>query len=229
MFTLNNFYKSKQWEKLLQVIKAERLNDDGFIYCEHCGEPIYKAYDCIGHHITELTEDNVNDYDISLNPENIMLVHHKCHNEIHKRFGFEGMKQVYIVYGAPCSGKYDYVKSIASSSDLVVDIDSIHEMISINRRYTNTVAHKSIVFEVRDKLLEVVKYRSGKWSNAYVIGGYPLRMDRERLEQRLNASSIFVEATKEECLSNARERFNDTETLNKFNGYIEEWFERYQE
>lgn len=228
MFTLNNFYKSKRWEKLLQVIKDERLNNDGFIYCEYCSEPIYKAYDCIGHHITELTEDNVNDYDISLNPVNIMLVHHKCHNVIHKRFGYEKLKQVYIVYGAPCSGKYDYVRSIAVNNDLIVDMDSIYQMVSANKRYANTEAHKSTAFEIRDKLLEIIKYRSGKWQNAYVIGGYPLKMDRERLEQRLNASSILVQATKEECLNNAKERFGSTEMLNKFINYINEWFERYQ-
>ena len=38
--------------------------------------------------------------------------------------------------------------------------------------------------------------RKGKWKNAYVIGGYPAKMERERLEQRLNAESIFISEDK---------------------------------
>lgn len=37
------------------------------------------------------TDNNVNDYSISINPDNIMLIHHRCHNLIYQRF--EGFKQ----------------------------------------------------------------------------------------------------------------------------------------
>lgn len=104
MFTLDNFYKSKEWEKLLQVLKLERLKNKN-LYCEYCGKELIKSYDIIGHHKTPLTNPNVNDYNISLNPDNIMLVHFKCHNKIHNRFGYELPKKVYIIYGSPCSRK----------------------------------------------------------------------------------------------------------------------------
>lgn len=228
MFTLKSFYKSDEWINLLKVLKDERAVNE-VIYCEYCGEPIVKEYDCIGHHEKELTEDNVNDYNISLNPELIRLIHHKCHNIIHKRFGYEGKKEVFIVYGSPCAGKNEYVNSIASPNDLIIDMDNIYEMISNNKRFLNVGRLRSVAFEVRDKLLEVVRYRSGKWQNAYIIGGYPLKMDRERLEQRLNATTIFVSSTKEECLQRVKERFSDEETINIWNEYINEWFERYSE
>ena len=61
----HSFYTSREWRKLLQTIKMERLNDDGQIICEYCGKPIVNAYDIIGHHKIELNEENVNDYDIS--------------------------------------------------------------------------------------------------------------------------------------------------------------------
>lgn len=60
MFTLSNFYKSKEWTDLLEQLKLERVNSDGEIICEHYSRPIVKKYDCIGHHIEELTEANVN-------------------------------------------------------------------------------------------------------------------------------------------------------------------------
>ena len=92
-----SFYRSNEWRKLLDNLKHERLDDDGQIICEHCGKPIVKAYDIIGHHIIELTEENVNDYDISLNPQNIKLVHHKCHNIIHNKLGYAN-REVFLVY-----------------------------------------------------------------------------------------------------------------------------------
>ena len=78
-FSLDTFYSSKEWEKLRKLIAQERVDADGNIICAHCGKPIVKAYDMIGHHKIALTEENVNDATISLNPENIDLVHHRCH------------------------------------------------------------------------------------------------------------------------------------------------------
>ena len=96
---LQAFYKSLKWEKFIETLRIERANADGVVICEHCGQPIIKKYDCIGHHIEELTDDNVNDVMISLNPNNIKLIHFKCHNEIHKRFGYAERQEqkVYIV------------------------------------------------------------------------------------------------------------------------------------
>ena len=39
-YTLRNFYKSREWERLLDVIKAERLTEEGELLCAHCGKPI---------------------------------------------------------------------------------------------------------------------------------------------------------------------------------------------
>ena len=92
MFTLDNFYKSDEWRNLLNVLKSERERE-GVLYCEHCGKPIIKKFDCIGHHKHELTNANVNDYNISFNPDNIMLIHHKCHNIIHEDLGMSNLRK----------------------------------------------------------------------------------------------------------------------------------------
>ena len=47
MFTLNNFYKSKEWEQFRKIVIAERTDAEGFVYCELCGKPILKPYDLI--------------------------------------------------------------------------------------------------------------------------------------------------------------------------------------
>lgn len=218
MFTLNNFYKSKEWESLLEVLKLERIGSDGELRCEYCGLPITKKYDCIGHHEIELTEANVNEMDISLNPDNIKLIHFKCHNKIHERFG--GFKQkVYIVYGSPCSGKSTWVNSVANSDDLIVDMDKIWEAISLSDKYHKPNRLKQNVFGIRDTLLDQIKTRTGMWRNAYVIGTYPLASDRERLASLLGAELIYINATKEECINRA-------ENL-EWKEFVEEWFESY--
>lgn len=220
MYTLDNFYKSKEWENLLHVLKLERVSDDGILYCEHCGLPIIKKYDCIGHHKTELTEDNVNDLDISLNPNNIILIHFKCHNKIHERFnGFK--QQVFLVYGSPCSGKSTWVNTVCYDDDLILDIDSIWESICKYDKYHKPNRLKANVFGIRDIILDQIKCRVGMWRNAYVIGTYPLRTDRDRLCSLLGAKAIFIDEDKETCLNRAK---ND-----EWKGFVEEWFEFYTE
>ena len=224
MYSLDTFDQGKDWRKFLNQLKIERVNEEGFIICEHCGKPIVKKYDVIGHHKTELTEENVNDFSISLNPSNVALVHAKCHNYIHNKLGY-GRRQVYLVYGPPCSGKVAYVKDVALKGDLIIDLDSIWEAVSGCARYTKPGSLKAVVFAVRDTLLDSVKYRRGRWNNAYVIGGYPLISERERLINELGAREIFIDVSKEDCIANLEA---DTARDSKeWLQYIEDWFSKF--
>lgn len=206
----------------MKLLKMERVGEDGLLRCEYCGEPITRAYDCIGHHVEQLTPDNVNDYAVSLNPDNIMLVHHKCHNAIHARFGQEGSRHVYLVYGSPCSGKTTMVHNGATPDDIVLDVDSIWTAITNNARYVKPDRLKQPVFAVRDCLLDCIKTRRGKWVNAWIIGGYPLLMERRRLCDTMGAESIFIDTDRETCLARAVKRGGD------WTRYVNEWWERFQ-
>lgn len=228
MFDLGTFYQSKEWRTLLAQLRMERLDENGEIICEYCGKPITRKYDLIGHHRVELTEDNVNDLSISLNPENIDFVHHRCHNYIHNKLGY-AVRQVYLVYGPPLAGKRTYVNENAGEGDLVVDLDNIWECVSGCGRYVHPNRLKAIVFMVRDALLDAVKYRRGKWDSAYIVGGYPLKSERERLCKELGAREVFVEADIETC----RERLEKTNDIRAdlreiWSQYIAEWFEKYE-
>lgn len=225
MYDLNSFYHSKQWQKLLDQIKHERLNEDGNIICEYCEKPIVRAYDIIGHHKVELTEENVNDFEVSLNPENIQLVHHRCHNYIHNKLGYS-MREVFLVYGAPCSGKHTWVRDNMNEGDLIVDIDNIWMCVSGLNRFQKPNRLKSIVFKQRDSLIDSVKYRFGKWNNAYILGGYPLQSERERLCRDLGAREVFIDTDKAECIRRA-EMLDEIEDKEEFKRYIEEWFDRF--
>ena len=224
-YTLSNFYKSDEWRALLNVLKSERVNKDGEIICEHCGKPIVRAYDCIGHHKIALTEENVNDAYISLAAENIMLVHHKCHNKIHNKLGYSDRK-IYVVYGSPLSGKSTWVESVREPGDLVVDIDSIWQCVSGCERYEKPNRLRSVVFGVRDTLIDMVKYRRGKWLNAYIIGGYPFAAERERLVNSLGAEEIFIDTSMDECMSRLRECV-DGRSKEEWENYIADWWKKY--
>lgn len=224
MFNLFSFYRSKEWCLLIQHIRHDRRNGEGLNICEYCGKPIVKEYDCIAHHEEYLTEDNVNDYNISLNPNNIMLVHHKCHNIIHDKLSYRERK-VYLVYGPPLAGKTTYANNVKSEGDLIIDIDNIWECVSGCDRYVKPNRLKSIVFGIRDYLLDSIKYRRGKWSNAYIVGGYPLISDRERLCKELGAEEVFINSTKEECLK--RLYACEDKRPDEYITYIDEWFNKY--
>ena len=219
----NNFYRSKPWIELMKCIKLQRVNDEGILLCEHCHKPIVKSYDCIGHHIIELTDDNVNDANISLNPDNVMLVHPRCHNKIHNKLGYADRK-VYLVYGSPLSGKSTFVKDNMEAGDLIVDMDSIWECISGCDRYVKPNRLKSNVFDIRNHLIESIRMRRGKWLTAWLIGGYPLSSERERLCRSLGAREVFINTSKEDCLKRLYESDRDVDEWKK---YIEDWWEKF--
>ena len=76
---LHGFYHSKAWEKCRKVY-IQSTNG----LCERClGLGIYNAGKIV-HHKIPLTESNYQDAAISLNPDNLMLLCHACHEEIHK-------------------------------------------------------------------------------------------------------------------------------------------------
>lgn len=217
-------YTSREWRELLSIIKLERLNDKGQNVCEFCGYPIVRAYDCIGHHTIVLDESNYMDANISLNPELIQLVHHRCHNIIHNKLGY-AQRQVYVVYGSPLSGKTTWVRDNMAEGDLIIDIDSIWECLSGCDRYIKPNRLKQNVFGVRNQLIDMVRVRNGKWLNAYIVGGYPLISERERLIKSLGAREIFIDTDKETCLKRLKE-CNDR-NQEEWEMYIQDWWEKY--
>ncbi len=225
-FNLYGFYRSKEWENLRQIIRLERVNENGQNICEHCGQPIIKAYDCIAHHKRELTEANFRDVNISLNPDNIALVHHACHNAIHEKTGYKAPK-VFIVWGSPLSGKTSYVQSVARYGDIILDIDKLWAAISGRPEYEKPNRIRENVFALRDTMLTMIEQRRGYWQTAYVVGGYALPSERERLANRLNAECIYIDTSKEECFQRLAD-CRDGRKKNEWERYISEWWETFE-
>ena len=228
MFTqLSQFYTSSDWRKFREVLIAQRTNkEDGLLYDENTGLPLVKAYDIVLHHKEPLTLQNVNDYSVSLNPDNVMIVSQKSHNEIHARFGHMTQKKVYYVYGPPCAGKTTFVQNVKGNSDIVCDVDNIWECLTAGDRYGKPQALKQNVFAVRDAILDMIRTRAGRWERAYIIEGGALRSEREHKIEAYDAEAIFIDTDMDTCLRrlHADKERTDKET---WETYIRRWFADY--
>lgn len=236
MDKLQAFYKSKEWETFRRVIISERTDDQGFVRCAICGKPILNKYDLVVHHKEELNEANVVDALVALNPDNVECVHFACHNKLHDRWqggngGYKPKpKRVFVVYGSPCSGKSSWVNQVKTDNDLVVDLDSIWQAVTGSDRYSKPDRLRGVVFGVRDCLYDMIKHRSGKWQDAYIVTGGARAGDRERLGALVGATDwVFVDTDKQECFKRLELREMDDENREKWVGFIEKWFDEYQE
>lgn len=221
---LQTFYASDAWRNFRMLLIAERG-----MRCQHCGELVAKARELTGHHEVELTPDNVRDHTISLNPERVKLVHHRCHNEIHKRFGAMRGRSVYLVYGPPLAGKMSFVSDQMMRGDLIADMDRLYEAVSLQPFYDKPDNLLSNVIGIHNLLLDNIKTRMGKWGNAWVIGGYAEKFKRERTADTIGAELVYVGATKDECLARLQADPVRSRNASEWRMYIDKWFEQYNE
>ncbi len=224
---LQTFYASTKWITFRLNLILERSKEREGVICEHCGKPITNPIDVHAHHKIELTPENVNDYNISLNPDNIELICHSCHDKKHHRFGFKPGKKIYIVYGPPLSGKKTFVKANMERGDIVVDMDRLYEAISMQPTYDKPNNLLTNVISIRTLLLDNIKTRHGKWYNAWIIGGYADKFKRERLAEELGAELVYLDVSKEECYARLGADVSRQYVTSEWEKYIDDWFEKY--
>lgn len=217
------FYNSKAWKDLRgRLIVAANYT------CQKCGKNlILNPARLIGHHKIQLDPQNIRDVNIALNPQNIEIICKECHDEEHKRYRFSGLHNVYLVYGAPCSGKSTWVNQIAERGDLIMDLDAIYCAISGCAMHDHPNNLNKTAYAVRDTILEQVRMRAGAWHDAYIMGGYPRKLQREGLAGRLGAELVYIETTPEEA--KARAVASRGGLAGEWCGYIDKWFREFTE
>ena len=77
------FYNSSKWQKCRRLV----LERDNFS-CVICGEVAEEV-----HHKIKLTHENINNPNITLNPDNLISLCKSCHNLQHQRFSKEATKR----------------------------------------------------------------------------------------------------------------------------------------
>ena len=221
---IKSFYASARWLKFRATIVLQRN-----LTCEKCGKVIALPRDAHVHHIVELTPDNVHDASVTLNPCNVLLYCRDCHDDEHERFGHTKAKQVYIVYGCPCAGKTSYVLQNKKRNDIVVCIDSLFAAITGLPEHDKPDQLLSTIRSVYNALLDQVKTRYGKWSTAWIIGGYSDKYKRDKLADELGAELIYCECTKEEAIGRIDMDDRRINMKAEYIQYIERWFSEYSE
>ncbi|MFQ7546283.1 MAG: AAA family ATPase [Turicibacter sp.] len=121
-------------------------------------------------------------------------------------------QEVYIVHGAPASGKTTYVKQHMQDGDLVVDLDYIKYALTFRGKGELGDNLMPIAFDVRDMLYEKIEARDVDAKNIWIIASLPRKEERHRLATRLNAKLIHCHATVHECIDRA---MNDIERVDK--------------
>ena len=216
------FFASEAWQKFRMLI----INQRG-LRCEHCHGLVARASELTLHHIVELTPENVSNADISLNPDNVMVVHSICHNSLHNRFGYQPERGVYIVFGAPFAGKKTYVREHMNRGDLVVDMDLLYAAMSMLPSYDKPEGLFQNVIGVHNLLLDNIRTRYGRWNSAWVIGGYQDKYKRDKIADDLDAEHIFCDVSKEECLRRLELDADRRYRKDEWRSYIEKWFAQY--
>lgn len=84
------FYNSKEWK----TVREYCLLRDHHA-CVKCGKPAEEV-----HHIIHLTQENINNIKITLNPSNLICLCKDCHFKEHRQDKIEGIQKAHgIEYG----------------------------------------------------------------------------------------------------------------------------------
>lgn len=132
-------------------------------------------------------------------------------------------QKVYLIYGAPLSGKTTYAKKMAKPGDLIVDIDTIWQSISGCDRYVKPKELSGTVLKIYDMLLQRIKNRQGKWNNAYVICTEFSMKYAKKICNELNAEFVYINTNKETCMQRLVEH-GDGRSLDTWRNYINIFF-----
>lgn len=236
-----DFYNGVDWALCKAQVMQERMKD-GAIYCEHCGGLILKSFNpkkrdnkraMVFHHKIYLTNENVNDASISINPENIQILHWACHNEIHERFSVTQRreKKVYLIIGAPCSGKADFIKKRVQDGDIVLNVDDIRQCVSGLPRFKEPKTIKNLIFNIRSEIKKYIA-NSGfeNWRNAYIVESRlytPIDRAKEAERyKRFNVEVIIMDVTREECLERLYKEPNGRD-IKEYENFINEYYDNF--
>lgn len=134
---------------------------------------------------------------------------------------------VYIVYGAPASGKTTYVKKHKTKGDLVVDLDYIKQSISLEGKTETPDNLLDTALAMRECIYEMIEKKEVDCESIWVVAGLPNKEERLRLKDRLKGTLIFIDADYDECIKRAQE---DNERVDKKKAVqiIEKYFKNFE-
>lgn len=136
--------------------------------------------------------------------------------------------KVYIVYGAPASGKSTYVKEHMKVGDLVVDFDLIKMAIALSDKAESIGKLYDVAEGIREYLYGLIERRTVICDTVWVIASLAKAEERNALVHRLGGTLIYIRASEQQCISRAIKdgTRKDKELQIKI---IRKWFDSYKE
>ena len=132
-----------------------------------------------------------------------------------------------IVWGSPASGKTTYVLDHMETGDLVVDLDSIKQAISAQKKRNTPENLSKVAIGITEYLYGLIERGEVDCQTKWVIASLPDRKEREELARRLKAELVYMDAAYHECLRRVE---GDNERGDKVQQkyFIDKWWERFE-
>lgn len=241
-----SFYNSAKWIKTRDAYIAERMTEDGGL-CESCREAVGEEL----HHVIPLSPANIGDPSIALDQKNLMWLCKDCHFKAHRAMiaeqsersrerrrkilqngcymdenGFLQKQKVFVVWGAPASGKSTYVAKEKKQGDLVVDLDLLKAALYGEAGRCEGCGENllPLAISVRDFILEQVRTGAADCKNVWIIASLPRKSERNALRESLNAELVYIESDYHECIRRAG--LDHSRADKNYHRYvIDKWFE----
>ena len=92
--------------------------------------------------------------------------------------------------------------------------------------YDKPDATKRIAFKIKDLLLDEIKTATPhrRWQDAYIIGTYPERYDRDEMVRVYGVELVHIDTPKEECIKRAVNDIQSKSTREAVVGWIDNFF-----
>ena len=194
---------------------------------------------------------------VTLNFENLEYVCQKCHTQGHlrKQATKEGLmfdnngnlikvknteeniylpkiiqpmnKTIYIICGAPGSGKSTYVNQNATKDDIILDLDNILLEFTNGKIYDSAEIYLEEAIKKRNYYLN--NLNNMKANRVWFIVSAPTAEERKHWKEQLNGTIILMDTNINECLNRIRQDKRRSNNVIKYSIAVNKWFKKFNE
>lgn len=228
---------NSRWRKASKMF----LKEHPLCECEECVKYGRLKTANVVHHIVP----HRGNYELFWDDRNWQAMNKRCHDRhtfretrkgINNKMSWEGYRfdsegemvpvKVYLIWGAPASGKTTYVREHMQEGDMVVDLDMIKQSIGMVGKTEAWDLLLETAIGIRDYLYDLIDKRKIK-TNVWVIAGLPTKQERDAVIKKIRPDDIkFIDATQDKCIEQAIKDVSRVDKERQLD-IIRKWFKRY--